>query len=135
MKGSDLSHDPAIQEAWTKDPLIRGWVYAKSAFGPMLGGIDIISSKYQNWPKDLPVWIGQGKDDGVCSVEGADQFVKKLKEEVGVESVSYQTWEGGRHELMNEPEGVKEEFVHAMIDWMEKQVGGSGEDGEVNAKL
>lgn len=106
LRAQDLTRDVAVQEAWKKDPLISGWVHAKSAWGPLTGGPKIVSDEYKYWPAELPLLIAHGEDDNVTDPKGSKQLVENLKAN-GARDVEFKGFPDGRHEMMFEIDDVK----------------------------
>jgi len=76
----------------------------------------VITKDYKKWPTALPVLVVHGTEDLVCSVEAAKQFIEKLP----ASDKKISLYEGGYHELQNEPDGVKEKFTDECIAWAEE---------------
>lgn len=124
LKADDLSRDPAVREAWTKDPYIQKWVFAKSAFGPLQGGEDIVDRAWKNWIPGKPLLTIHGEEDTVTSYKASKKLAEQVKTLPGCESTTeYRGFPGGRHEMLFELGDVKSEFGHAVIDWLFKQAG------------
>jgi len=73
------------------------------------------SPLYWVTPKAAPTLVVHGTEDKVCSVEASKQFVEKLP----ASDKNISLYEGGYHELQNEPDGVKEKFVDECAAWAE----------------
>jgi acylglycerol lipase len=79
-------------------------------------GENLVIKDYKKWPATLPVLIVHGTEDMICSVEAAKQFVEKLT----ANDKKISLYDGGYHELQNEPDGVKEKFTDECAAWAEE---------------
>jgi acylglycerol lipase len=75
-----------------------------------------------------PVWLGHGSEDGVTSYDASKKLFEKLK----VADKTFKTYHGAYHKLHAEPEGVKEEFVKHVGEWILAHI--PGQEGEVDVK-
>ncbi|KAI9511470.1 alpha beta-hydrolase [Russula earlei] len=107
-----LSHDPAVVKDNETDQLIRRSASLR-AIDDMLNRGENLAKDYKNWPTALPVLVVHGTEDKVCSVEAAKLFVDRLP----ASDKNISLYEGGYHELQNEPDGVKEKFVDECVEW------------------
>lgn len=110
-----LSHDPEVVKDNENDPLIRRSASLRAVDDMLNRGENLITKDYKKWPTALPVLVVHGTEDMVCSVETAKQFIEK----VPAEDKRISLYEGGYHELQNEPDGVKEKFVDECVAWAE----------------
>ncbi|KAH9047307.1 alpha beta-hydrolase [Lactarius hengduanensis] len=110
-----LSHDPEVVKDNENDPLIRRSASLRAVDDMLNRGENLITKDYKKWPTALPVLVVHGTEDMVCSVETAKQFIEK----VPAEDKRISLYEGGYHELQNEPDGVKERFVDECVAWAE----------------
>lgn len=114
LKSSTISRDPEASRKYREDPLnytgkvrfgmgwqlIRsGWMASKVA--PMLS---------------LPMWIGHGDNDKLIGIGGSKQFASKVQSD----DLTFNTVEGARHEILNEPEGPG--LIVEIVDWMKKRM-------------
>ncbi|KAH9177496.1 alpha beta-hydrolase [Lactarius sanguifluus] len=105
LEAKYLSHDPEVVKDNENDPLIRRSTSLRVIDDVLNRGEDLITKDYKKWPTALPL----------CSVEAAKQFIEK----VPAEDKRISLYEGGYHELQNEPDGVKEKFVDECVAWAE----------------
>lgn len=104
-----ISHDPQVIENYKKDPLNHPDISARL-------GVDLISNGI--WIREhanefpLPLLLLQGSADRVISVAATREFAQKLPSQA-----IYREWEGGYHELHNEPD--KEKVFAVMLEWIE----------------
>ncbi|KAH9889377.1 lysophospholipase [Cubamyces lactineus] len=127
-----LSHDTAANEANTKDP----WIIQKGTLrglrDMLSGGEQLLWNDYKRWPRSLPLLIAHGDADRVTSFAAAEEFFNK----VDAADKELKPYPGGFHELVHEPEGVKEKFVDECISWILKHVStGEGDEAECVSKL
>ncbi|KZT41962.1 lysophospholipase [Sistotremastrum suecicum HHB10207 ss-3] len=118
VKAEDLTHDPAINEAYLKDPLILQKGTLKGLSDMLNWGEHISDLDYQDWPKDLPVLLLHGTADKVTSHLATEKFFN----EVNTSVKNYVPFEGGYHELHNEPDGVREKVIDECISWVEARI-------------
>jgi acylglycerol lipase len=78
-----------------------------------------------------PVWLGHGSEDRVTSFDASKRLFEKLK----VEDKTFKTYNGAYHKLHAEPEGVKEEFVKDVGEWILAHLPGQEGGTDVKAKL
>lgn len=109
LKTADLSHDRSVVDVYDRDPLVHGKISA--AF---FAGV-VSSAKYaleHAQELKVPTLIIHGGDDMICSPQGSIEFAGKT------EMAELKIWEGGYHELHNEP--FREEVFRYIIDWIRK---------------
>jgi len=110
-----LSHDPAVIKENETDQLIRRSASLRAVDDMLSRGENLAAKDYKKWPTPLPVLVVHGTEDKVCSVEASKQFVESLP----ASDKNISLYEGGYHELHNEPDGVKEKFVDECAGWAE----------------
>lgn len=103
-----ISHDPEVLEKYNNDPLVHDQI----SMG--LGKTLLQVCKYNlthaaEFP--LPLLLMHGKDDAIAFPSSSIKFAEPLKGRC-----TLVLWEGGFHELHNEP--IKNEVFQTMIDWM-----------------
>ena len=106
---SHLSRDPSVVENYKNDPLVHGKI-SLSLFAFAVG-----AARYSidhAGELRIPLLIMHGSDDKITSPEGSREFAQKTgKAELKI-------WEGGYHELHNEP--FKDEVFDYIINWIRK---------------
>ncbi|PPQ98353.1 hypothetical protein CVT26_013609 [Gymnopilus dilepis] len=118
VKAEDLSHDAEFNNAYLKDPLIKQQGSLKN-IGDMLSmGEVILNNDYVHWPKKLPLLIVHGTDDKVTSYKASKDFHDKIE----AEKKKISLYEGGYHELQNEPNGVKEKLADEIVAFIEEHL-------------
>ncbi|MCQ3937166.1 MAG: alpha/beta hydrolase [Chloroflexi bacterium] len=107
-----LSHDPKVVEAYINDPLVHD--KASLGFGKiMLGVTKWILAHAGEFP--LPLLLMHGKEDDIAYPSSSIEFAASLKEKC-----TLVLWEGGYHEIHNEPE--KAEVLKTMTLWMDARL-------------
>ena len=64
---------------------------------------------------DCPLLLLAGTDDEICPIDGAERFMKDLKQD---EDKKIKRFEGSYHEIFNDPEW-EEDFHEEIINWIE----------------
>jgi alpha-beta hydrolase superfamily lysophospholipase len=60
----------------------------------------------------IPTLLMHGSDDQICSPEGSREFASKS------DKVEFKLWEGGYHELHNEP--FRDEVFQYILNWINR---------------
>ncbi|OCH83926.1 lysophospholipase [Obba rivulosa] len=115
----DLSHDTAVNEDYAKDPLVMQKGSLQGLHDMLSGGEQLLWYDFQHWPRTLPVLILHGTHDRVTSHKASEEFYNKLT----VEDKKLSLYDGGYHELHNEPNGVKEKVIDEIISWVAAHIG------------
>ena len=107
-----LSSDPSVVEAYINDPLVHIKITAETAIGMLDSG----QRSLRNVNKlAAPLLLMHGDKDGITSHEATERFADKAQGDV-----TLKIWEGGYHELHNEP--VKMEVLDYMHQWIKRQL-------------
>ncbi|KAI9069020.1 lysophospholipase [Trametes sanguinea] len=114
-----LSRDPEVIAALEADPLVMQKGSLKCLSDMLNAGEGLYKHDYQNWPKDLPVIFFHGDADKVTSYEASRQFFDKLQ----AKDKQFETIKDAFHELVHEPNGVKERFTDNCISWILERTG------------
>ncbi|KAF7968051.1 hypothetical protein HWV62_32120 [Athelia sp. TMB] len=125
VKGEELSHDPKVAEAYNKDPLIRQVGSLRGVADMLDGGEGLLSKDHKKWPKNLPA------KDQVTSPKASQAF----HDAVLADDKKLSLYEGGYHELQNEPDGVSEKMVEECIAWIEARIPSKAGDDTAASKL
>ncbi|KAI0919099.1 hypothetical protein AcW1_003438 [Taiwanofungus camphoratus] len=115
VHAENLSHDPAVNDAVSKDPLFKERGTLRGLADMLGAGEQLLWNDYRNWPKNLPVLILHGTDDKVTSCTASEEFFNKLD----AEDKKLSLYPDAYHELSNEPNGVKEKFIDECISWVQ----------------
>ncbi|KAF5386210.1 hypothetical protein D9615_002319 [Tricholomella constricta] len=111
----DLSHDVAVNNAYMKDPLVKHFGSLRGLHDMLSNGEALLATHYKNWPKSLPLFLAHGTEDKVTSWKASQTFYEKIP----ALDKRIKLFEGGFHELQNEPDGVKEQLVADVIAFIE----------------
>ena len=115
LDAATLSRDPAVVEAYKKDPL----VHASTSLGfgkAALSAIDLCFARAREFP--APLLIMHGTGDKITYFSGSEDFAK-LMSETG-RDVTLRLWNDLYHEIHNEPQ--KDEVLTFMIQWLDKHI-------------
>ncbi len=107
-----ISHDPAVVEAYQKDPLVHDRL-------SLAAGIDFLDAaiwldRYAG-PTPLPLLLQHGADDRLTSPAGTRDLAGRLSG-----PVVFREWPGLYHEIHNEPE--KAAVFAYTLAWMEQHL-------------
>jgi alpha-beta hydrolase superfamily lysophospholipase len=91
-----LSHDPAVVEAYRKDPLVHDRVSGRLARF-IADEAQVVRSEAPRWL--VPTLLMYGGADGIVDPKGSDTFAAAAPREV----VSAHRFDGYYHEIFNEP--------------------------------
>jgi alpha-beta hydrolase superfamily lysophospholipase len=108
---SGLSHDPAVVEAYARDPLVDPGLSARIAMEMLKTNAWIVAQ--ESFP--LPLLIMQGTADQHVDAQLNIAFAGRLSGDV-----TLKVWEGLGHELHNEVQ--KDEVIAFMRGWLDKHV-------------
>lgn len=108
---SHISHDQKVVDDYLSDTLNHD----KISVGLFYSAIKAADYSLQH-AEDLkvPLLLIHGSDDQLTSPDGSSDFASKTK------MVELKIWEGGYHELHNEP--FKDEVFSYILKWIEKQL-------------
>ena len=116
-----ISRNEGKIDRYIADPLC-GFTFTAGAYRDMFRGLrNLYPGKLSGMDKNVPVLLYSGASDPVGD-RGAG--VRKVADELkaaGVQDVSVQLYENGRHEMHNEPN--REEVWTDLIGWMDKRIG------------
>jgi alpha-beta hydrolase superfamily lysophospholipase len=106
-----LSHDPAVNELYRKDPLVHGKISALNYFD----SADAAEYALHHASSfDCPTLLMHGGEDAITSPEGSKKFAAKAH------NVRLKIWDGLYHEIHNEPS--KAEVIGEMIHFIESHL-------------
>lgn len=112
LKLEDLSKDPSVIEAYANDPLVHTKITPETA----LGMIDSGQHSLRTVGKlSVPLLLLHGDKDGITSHRATERFAAQASGDV-----TLKIWEGGYHELHNEPE--KMEVLDYMHGWLQNHL-------------
>ncbi|GJE91344.1 alpha/beta hydrolase [Phanerochaete sordida] len=111
----NITRNQASRDAYAKDPLIKKTGSLRALDDMLTGGEKLLTDDYAKWPKDLPLLIVHGTADQVTSCDASKQFFEK----VPALDKKISLYEGGYHELVQEPDGIPDRLVNECISWIE----------------
>ncbi|KNZ73952.1 putative serine hydrolase C5E4.05c [Termitomyces sp. J132] len=120
VNAEDLSHDPVVNDAYLKDPLVKSYGSLRGLKDMLSNGEVLLDVGYKKWPKSLPLLLVHGTEDKVTSPRASQAFYDK----VPAVDKRIKLCEGGYHELHNEPNGVKEQLVADIVAFIEAHLQG-----------
>jgi acylglycerol lipase len=104
-----ISHDADVVERYKNDPLVHG----KISVGLFDGAMKAAKYSLDHASElKVPTLLMHGSDDQITSPDGSREFAGKSK------MVKLKIWEGGYHELHNEP--FKDEVFKYIMNWINK---------------
>lgn len=108
-----ISRDRAEVRAYKRDPLVTKW----STLGLIVEMLENQKSIYNHADNiQLPALVIHGNDDKICSVEGSEEFYKKLASK----DKTLIIYDGGYHELFNDID--KEKVFADMYHWLKEHL-------------
>ncbi|MEN4010899.1 MAG: lysophospholipase [Chloroflexota bacterium] len=107
-----ISRDPAVVDAYRKDPLVHPWISARLALELIEKGEWIRANGAQI---SVPLLLLHGNKDMLTAVEGSRELASKNNP-----YIHYIEWEAGYHELHNEPDN--QQVLSAIFNWMEHRI-------------
>ncbi|KAH9909432.1 lysophospholipase [Epithele typhae] len=118
----DLSHDTAENQKYVADPMVIQKGTLRGVNDMLSGGDHLLAKDYKSWPKNMPLLILHGSADRITSPKASRDFFDKVE----AEDKEYKVFDGGYHEVMREPNGMKEEYAEASTGWMLERAQNSG---------
>nr|WP_266366073.1 alpha/beta hydrolase [Tellurirhabdus rosea] len=112
LDASAISSDPAVVEAYRKDPLVHGkitpgWFFG--AFEAQQFAIDHVARI------GVPTLVMHGTGDRIAAPSGSADLARN-----GGPNLTYRAWEGLFHELHNEPQ--RAEVLQFMVNWVDSKL-------------
>ncbi|MBM7703576.1 alpha/beta hydrolase [Metabacillus iocasae] len=116
-----LTRDANQVQAYIDDPYC-GNVFPVSFFYDLLRGLKTIHKQenMKHTPLHLPMYFFGGSDDPVSEYGKGIVNLYETYQSVGVQSVTYKLYEGGRHEMLNEQN--RDEVIQDLISWIQQHV-------------
>jgi alpha-beta hydrolase superfamily lysophospholipase len=108
LDANDLSRDPAVCEAYRKDPLVHDRISAGAFFAVHHAGLHALEHASG---LNQPLLIMHGTADRLTSCDASREFCEKS-------GAAFRSWDGAYHELHNEPD--RELYLQAAWDWMQQ---------------
>jgi len=104
-----ISHENAVVEKYTNDPLVHGKIAVSLFYSAMQAGKNALQNAAE---LTIPVLLMHGSDDMITSPEGSREFAEKSNK------VELKIWQGGYHELHNEK--FRGEVFDYILKWITK---------------
>lgn len=111
--GSGVCSDPAVVEAYAKDPLVEKQI-SFGLFYTIFEGVQWLKENPHRF--EDPVLILHGAKDGLVSYEDSLELFK----EIDSDDKSLKVYSGLQHEIFNEY--TKDEVIGDVLFWLEKQL-------------
>ncbi len=109
-----LSHDQKVIDAYVADPLVHNKISTRLGIDMLSNGAWILAHAGE-FPH-IPLLLMQGSQDRIVNPALTKQFAEKTSADL-----TFIMWEGGYHEMHNEPQ--KAEVIQTMTDWMDRHLG------------
>ena len=106
-----LSHDPEIVRKYVSDPLVHDRISVSLFYNAVSAGSYCLANSSS---LSIPSLLIHGSDDKITSPGASSQFASSA------EKAELKIWEGGYHELHNEP--FKDEVFSYIAGWIEKKI-------------
>ncbi len=112
LQKEHISKDPLVVQAYITDPLNHTKITVETALGMLDSGQNSLQvvSKVKT-----PLLLVHGDEDGITSHHATKRFADKATGDV-----TLRIWEGGYHELHNDPE--KLDFLNYVYAWIRKRL-------------
>jgi alpha-beta hydrolase superfamily lysophospholipase len=107
-----LSKDPAVIEAYNNDPLVHNKITVETALSMIDSGQNSLKTVGK---LKTPLLLLHGDQDGITSHKATERFANKA-----IGDVTLRIWEGGYHELHNEPE--QREVLEYIYSWVRRHL-------------
>ena len=104
-----LSHNEEVVEKYNNDPLVHFKISVSLFYGAINAAKYILSHASE---LRIPTLLLHGSDDQICSPDGSREFASKS------DKVELKIWDGGYHELHNEPDN--QEVFYYIIKWINR---------------
>lgn len=111
LDASGVSRDPAVVDAYMRDPLVHHGKLSARLLAQMSAAMQSTLAKAAGIT--IPILIMHGEDDQLTSPSGSAQMFER----VGSEDKTLKTYPGLFHEIFNEPE--QEAVLNDMSQWLE----------------
>jgi alpha-beta hydrolase superfamily lysophospholipase len=109
-----LSRDPALWEAYMNDPLTLRDRVTDDLLWRLADGVFMLPGRADEI--EMPVLLIHGEDDRLCSLEGAESYVRQTSSK----DVTIKTYPEGRHEMLNEIN--KEDVLADLGEWLDARL-------------
>jgi acylglycerol lipase len=107
-----LSHNPAVITAYKGDPLVHPLISARLGWDLLETGPWLVEHAAE-FPA-IPLLLLQGTADRIVDPKATRKFARNIIKG----DITFQLWEGGYHELHNEPD--RDEVFNVMLHWLDR---------------
>ncbi len=114
VKARFISHDPAVVQAYLKDPLVHDRVTARTVRW-LLDTCERLS--VPNRPLMVPTLLMAAQDDRLVDPAGSDSFARHYAEA----ELTYHPLAGFYHEIFNEDSVRREQALALLGQWLDKR--------------
>ncbi|ETW79528.1 lysophospholipase [Heterobasidion irregulare TC 32-1] len=118
---SSLVQDKVGKDA-LKDPWVKRFGIYRGIYDMFTRGYKLMAKGYKCWPKNLPLLVLHGTEDEmgsfVNSCPATEAFFKILQ----APDKTLILYPGAWHDLMSEPDGVKEKYMEDCMSWTESHM-------------
>ncbi len=111
LETAALSHDAQVEKKYVSDPLNHDKISARLFVVMYESGLWALEHASE-FP--LPLLLMHGTADRLTSATASRDFAER-----GGKKVTWRSWDGGYHEIHNEP--LKAEVLETMVKWMDAQ--------------
>lgn len=120
-KSDWLSQDPAVVDAYLKDPLCT-FTFTLNGYQTLFNTLSFIqcTPNIEQIPKNLPIFMVAGKEDPVGNYGKAVTNVYNCYKKIGIQDISLKLYENDRHELLNELD--KSQVYNDLYTWLKKHI-------------
>ena len=115
VDSSLVSRDPAVVEAYRRDPLVHHGKLPVRTVAELAAAIEAFPDRVG--AIRLPTLILYGTEDGLCPPRGSEM----LTERIGSTEITARSYAGLYHEILNEPE--REQVLDDICAWLAARVG------------
>lgn len=150
LDSSAMCRDPKVCKDWDEDELCHdtGTLRGLAGLLDRAGCLDSFGSGHGHGGKKLgllevsgklgvPVFWAHGTEDRVCDFGASKRCFGAVKGDGAVDESVFKAYEKGYHKIHGEPDGMGEQFVSDVGEWIvklgeegKKQAGGSAVGGE-----
>lgn len=113
-----LSRDPAIVEAFVRDPLTFP-ARVLALFGP-IEGARLYGVPARGIRTDLPLLIAGGSDDSLGGTRSLERLGDAYRRRAGLTDVTVTVYPGARHEILNEINRAK--VLDDLVAWLDARL-------------
>ena len=113
-----LSRDPAVAEAWLRDPLTFPAQTAKLI--GLRDALRLLGRPSKGLPASLPLLLQVGSDDTLGGGRSVERLARAYRHRSGLRDVTVRIYDGARHEVFNETN--RDEVIADLVAWVDTHV-------------